>query len=101
MMAVFFIAHEKGLKFHAQPHSGAYSCYDCRCLTPSSIPAYFHGYFISRVRALCAIYDIHSRYFAGTFFVPVCVPAKIPCHGTVGLPRSADLLQKVLLMGLK
>ena len=27
MMAVFFfIAHEKGFKFHAQPQPGAYSC---------------------------------------------------------------------------
>ena len=27
MMAVFFfIAHEKGFKFHAQPQTGAYSC---------------------------------------------------------------------------
>ena len=27
MMAVFFfIAHEKGYKFHAQPQTGAYSC---------------------------------------------------------------------------
>ena len=29
MMAVFFfIAREKGLKFHAQPQTGAYSCSD-------------------------------------------------------------------------
>ena len=28
MMAVFFfITHEKGFKFHAQPQTGAYSCY--------------------------------------------------------------------------
>ena len=28
MMAVFFfIAHEKGFKFHAQPRTGAYSCF--------------------------------------------------------------------------
>ena len=28
MMAVFFfIAHEKGFKFHAEPQTGAYSCY--------------------------------------------------------------------------
>ena len=28
MMAVFFfIAHEKGFKFHAQPQTGAYSCF--------------------------------------------------------------------------
>ena len=27
MMAVFFfIAHEKGFKFHVQPQTGAYSC---------------------------------------------------------------------------
>ena len=27
MMAVFFfITHEKGFKFHAQPQTGAYSC---------------------------------------------------------------------------
>ena len=26
MMAVFFTAHEKGFKFHAQPQTGAYSC---------------------------------------------------------------------------
>ena len=27
MMAVFFFtAHEHGFKFHAQPHTGAYSC---------------------------------------------------------------------------
>ena len=29
MMAVFFFnAHEKGLKFHAQPQNVAYSCYN-------------------------------------------------------------------------
>ena len=28
MMAVFFfIAHEKGFQFHAQPQTGAYSCF--------------------------------------------------------------------------
>ena len=27
MALFFFIAHEKGLKFHAQPQTGAYSCY--------------------------------------------------------------------------
>ena len=28
MMAVFFfITHEKGFKFHAEPQTGAYSCY--------------------------------------------------------------------------
>ena len=28
MMALFFfIAHEKGFKFHAQPQTGAYSCF--------------------------------------------------------------------------
>ena len=26
MAVFFFIAHEKGFKFHAQPQSGAYSC---------------------------------------------------------------------------
>ena len=30
MMAVFFfIAHEKGFKFHAQPQIGAYNIYSC------------------------------------------------------------------------
>ena len=24
----FFIAHEKGFKFYAQPQTGAYSCYN-------------------------------------------------------------------------
>ena len=30
MMAMFFfIAHEKGFQFHAQPQTGAYSCLVC------------------------------------------------------------------------
>ena len=27
MAMFFFIAHEKGFKFHAQPQTGAYSCF--------------------------------------------------------------------------
>ena len=38
MMAVFFFtAHEKGFKFHAQPQTGAYSCYSlmiCKAILP-------------------------------------------------------------------
>ena len=33
MMAAFFlIAHEKGFKFHAQPQTGAYSCFHLKAL---------------------------------------------------------------------
>ena len=40
MMAVFFfIVHEKGFKFHAQPQSGAYSCYFFQ--SQNSLPAFF------------------------------------------------------------
>ena len=46
MIAVFlFIAHEKGFKFHAQPQTGAYSCWTLHEQFPNKMNAL--SFFIS------------------------------------------------------
>ena len=55
MMAVFFfIAHEKGFKFHAQPQTGASSCFICNCSNLIDFVFIFITIFICHVQPLVA-----------------------------------------------